>query len=155
MSTFDVDVSNTLVSATITATEVSGYVGGIVAFLYGFRLPSLTGGSGDGPVGGENIHNPDADVALMGLVFNRSADNYASSDTKVPQYNLCIEALAEYFGFMYINQSNVITKENCTLYTHTGDTDSMGERYLHPNKEGHRVMFEELIRTLYADLKNK
>ena len=72
MSTFDVDVSNTLVSATITATEVSGYVGGIVAFLYGFRLPSLTGDSGDDPVGVGNIHNVSQMLNITNCIVSSS-----------------------------------------------------------------------------------
>ncbi len=96
-------------------------------------------------------------IALVTLTYNGSNSNYASSNKWVPQYNVCIRALAEYFGMLVVEQQNVINKDNFAQYMQKGDPDADGvtERLIHPNTEGHRVLYEEIIRTLYKDLKNK
>ena len=87
-----------------------------------------------------------AKIICVGLAFNGAKADYPSADKWVPLYNESIRAMADYLGITYVEQSNVITNENCHAYMH--DT-----RYLHPNAHGHRLIFEEIIRTLYEEIK--
>ncbi len=100
----------------------------------------------------------DAKVVCITLTHNGAKVNYASSDERVPVYNECIKAIAEYFGALVVEQRNVIDAENYPSYMHAGDKDgapnNANERFLHPNAHGHKVLFEEIIRTLYADIQN-
>ncbi len=100
----------------------------------------------------------DAKVVCITLTHNGAKVNYASSDERVPVYNECIKAIAEYFDALVVEQRNVIDAENYASYMHAGDKDgapnNANERFLHPNAHGHKVLFEEIIRTLYADIQN-
>jgi lysophospholipase L1-like esterase len=88
---------------------------------------------------------PGAKIVCVGLAHNGAKADYPSADKWVPLYNESIRAISDYMGFTYVEQSNVITNENCHAYMH--DT-----RYLHPNAYGHRLIFEEIIRTLYKEI---
>jgi lysophospholipase L1-like esterase len=87
-----------------------------------------------------------AKIICVGLAHNGAKADYPSADKWVPLYNESIRAIADYLGVTYVEQSNVITNENCHAYMH--DT-----RYLHPNAHGHRLIFEEIVRTLYEEIK--
>ena len=85
---------------------------------------------------------PNAKVACMTLV---EALGYPNTTKWVPLYNQVIRALADYFGLLVIEQGNVISTDNYMTYMHDN-------RILHPNAAGHELIFEEVVRTLYADL---
>ena len=90
---------------------------------------------------------PEAKIVCIDLVENGGKADYPSADKWVPLYNEVILALGEYFDIPVVHQHNVIDSDNYHSYTHD-------LRYMHPNAYGHRVIFEELVRTLYADLQN-
>jgi lysophospholipase L1-like esterase len=89
---------------------------------------------------------PAAKIVCIGLAHNGAKADYPSADKWVPLYNESIRAITDYLGITYVDQSKVITNENCHAYMH--DT-----RYLHPNAHGHRLIFEEIVRTLYEEIK--
>ena len=88
---------------------------------------------------------PDAKVVCIQLVENGS---YTNNYTNIKLYNKAINAIAEYYGLPVVEQKNVINPQNYHVYMHDN-------RILHPNANGHRVLFEELVRTLYRDLEDK
>ncbi len=100
----------------------------------------------------------DAKIVCITLTHNGAKVNYASADERVPVYDECIKAIAEYFDALVVEQRNVIDAENYASYMHSGDKDGKpndaNERFIHPNAHGHKVLFEEIIRTLYADIQN-
>lgn len=88
---------------------------------------------------------PDAKMICVSLAHNGAKADYPSADKWVPQYNAAMKAMADYLDITFVDQTNVITGENCHAYMH--DT-----RYLHPNSHGHKLIFEEIVRTLYREL---
>ena len=78
----------------------------------------------------------------ISLVSNKIAERNGSD---VEEYNYVIKALADYFGIFYVDQGNVITKDNREVYMIDGDV-------VHPNVAGHGLIFEEIVRTLYMDI---
>ena len=92
----------------------------------------------------------DSKIVLFELVENGAYlhNGYVNANTLVPQYNVVINALAEYFGMPVVKQYTLIDHTNYDQYMHD-------YRLLHPNAAGHEVMYKELIRTLYADLNKK
>ena len=89
---------------------------------------------------------PSAKIVCIGLAHNGAKADYPSADKWVPLYNESIRAITDCLDITYVDQSRVITNENCHAYMH--DT-----RYLHPNAHGHRLIFEEIVRTLYEEIK--
>ena len=85
---------------------------------------------------------PNAKVVCVSLVSNKLGERNGAD---VEKYNVIIKALAEYFDALYVDQGNVITVDNRALYMMDGDL-------IHPNYAGHGLIFEEIIRTLYADI---
>lgn len=61
----------------------------------------------------------------------------------VPAFNTCITAIAEYFGATVVHSENVIYKATGWAYFHD-------ESLVHPNISGHKKLFEEIARTMYA-----
>ena len=92
------------------------------------------------------LEYPGAKIICVGLAHNGAKADYPSADKWVPLYNESIRAITDYLGITYVEQSNVITNENCHAYMHD-------MRYLHPNAHGHRLIFEEIIRALYEEIK--
>ena len=92
----------------------------------------------------------DSKIVLFELVENGAYlhNGYVNANTLVPQYNVVINALAEYFGMPVVKQYTLIDHTNYDQYMHD-------YRLLHPNAAGHEVMYKELVRTLYADLNKK
>ena len=84
---------------------------------------------------------PDAEIVCIGLtdyIYRGDACRDA-----IVQYNKAIKALTEYFDIPMVNQKNVINATNYTEYTMDGEA-------IHPNAAGFKVMYEEIVRTLYA-----
>lgn len=88
---------------------------------------------------------PDAEIVCVGLTVSKTQDYCYYIDKWVPLYNRAMKAIAEYLGAVVVDQVNVIDGDNCHAYTHD-------ENYDHPNAHGHRVIFEEIIRTLYKKI---
>ena len=84
----------------------------------------------------------DAKVVCISLVSNKLGER---NNCDVEQYNFVIKALANYFGALYVEQGNVINADNRADYMMDGDA-------IHPNYAGHGLIFEEIVRTLYADI---
>lgn len=89
---------------------------------------------------------PEAKIVCIGLTYSSAKNN-----TWIPLYNQAIEVIAGYLGITYVNQQNVISKDNYHAYMH----DSGTSYYLHPNAYGHRLIFEEIVRTLYREIQSK
>ncbi len=87
---------------------------------------------------------PDAKIVVMSLAVN-SHSSYPSCTFRVPEYNEVIKELCEYFGCVYVDQTAIMDASNSSAYTLDG---------IHPNSEGHRLMFEAAINAIYADLQN-
>ena len=88
---------------------------------------------------------PDAKIVCMSLVLNGAQENYYNVDKWVPLYNRAMKAMTDYLGITYVDQTDVVTGENCHAYMHD-------LRYLHPNAHGHELMFKAIIRTLYQEI---
>ncbi|MBQ9783463.1 MAG: hypothetical protein IJW44_02980 [Clostridia bacterium] len=87
---------------------------------------------------------PDAEIWCMTLTYNKDSRFTEAAMTK---YNLCITALANYFGCNVIDQTKgYITPFNCVRYS----CDNKG---LHPNPTGHALMEKHIVETLYAKSK--
>jgi hypothetical protein len=87
---------------------------------------------------------PAAKIVCVGLCHNGAKEDYKQADKWVPLYNQAIQAITNYLGITYVDQNSVITAQNNHAYMHD-------MRYLHPNAHGHRIIFEEIIRTLYKE----
>ncbi len=101
---------------------------------------------------------PAAKIVCVGLVLNGAENFYYNCDKWVPLYNEALKAMTDYLGITYVDQTNVITGENCHAYMHDygkqqhSDGQMKYWGYLHPNAHGHRVIFEEIVRTLYKEI---
>ena len=85
-----------------------------------------------------------AEVWCVGLIKDTRT---AVTNDKINNFNLCISALADYFGANYISQdSNEIKQHNSLAYSM--DMDS-----LHPNAAGHRLLERLIINEWYKKIK--
>lgn len=83
---------------------------------------------------------PNADVFC--ITFAPNADSRCTQK-KLNEYGRCVRALAEYFGFGIVDQSEgVVGFENCLSYT----GESQG---LHGSSWGHQKLEELVIRSIY------
>jgi lysophospholipase L1-like esterase len=88
---------------------------------------------------------PDAKIVCVGLTLN-NADNYKNDTAFVPDYNETIVNLSGHFNTVYVDQMSAINESNYDKYM--GD----GAR-LHPNAAGREVIFKEIVKALYYDIK--
>ena len=88
---------------------------------------------------------PDAKIVCVGLTTNYGKEDYPNADTLVPQYNAAIQDLCKKYDTIYVDQASVINASNYQSYMHDN-------RVLHPNANGHKAIFEQIVRALYADL---
>lgn len=85
-----------------------------------------------------------AEVWCMGLIKDTRT---AVTNEKINNFNLCISALADYFGANYISQdNNEIKQHNAYAY-------SMDMNCLHPNAAGHRLLERLIINEWYKKIK--
>ncbi len=102
---------------------------------------------------------PAAKIVCMDLVLNGAEAFYYNCDKLVPLYNQALKAITDYLGITLVEQSKVVTGDNCHAYMHDygqqkhSDGQMKYWGYLHPNARGHRIMFEEIVKTLYSELK--
>lgn len=89
----------------------------------------------------------DAKIVCVGLTTNYGKEHYPNADTLVPQYNKALKELCAKYGTLYVDQERVINASNYQSYMHD-------YRVLHPNAAGHELIFREIVKALYADLKN-
>ena len=89
----------------------------------------------------------DAKVVCVGLTVNTN-NNYKDCTELVPKHNESMLHITKHFGALYVDQYSAINESN--LKTYMGDGAGS---YLHPNSAGHGVLFEEIVKVLYADLK--
>ena len=96
------------------------------------------------------IHYDDAEIYCFTLLKNYSTNfNNAANIDKLNHYNMCIRAIADYFGVGLIDQQKGIMNES-NIFTYGLDPSA-----LHPNMKGHEAMAKHIINTLYDNLKIK
>ena len=83
-----------------------------------------------------------AKIVCISLVTNEFAKRNQAS---VEEYNYVIKVLAEYFDGIYVEQGNVINDN--ILATSMLDADR-----IYPDNGAHKLIFEEIIRAIYADI---
>lgn len=76
-----------------------------------------------------------ADIVCIGLMFNK-----ANTEQKVVQYNVCMKALATYFGAVFIDpyESTDMSAGNRHGFT-------VDENFIHPNAAGHYQLTKALL----------
>ena len=101
---------------------------------------------------------PDAKIVCLDLVPNKAENFYYNCDVLVPLYNQVLNALTGYLDITLVEQSKVVNETNCVSYMHDYGTQQHSDGtskywgFLHPNAHGHQIMFEEIVKALYAEL---
>lgn len=87
---------------------------------------------------------PDAEIYCLTYQENNHTN---TTKEKLNRFSSSITAIAEYFGATVVDQSkDVITQANVHAYA-----DAMNS--LHPNAGGHAIMAENIIKTMYGNVK--
>lgn len=81
-----------------------------------------------------------ADVLCMSLMLNK-----AWQADKVSQYNICIQAIAEYFGGTYLDLYGQTDMSQTNMHAYTVDAN-----LIHPNAAGHYQITKALLSKLLA-----
>ena len=92
---------------------------------------------------------PDAKVVCVGLTVNTN-NNYKDCTELVPKHNESMTYITKQMGTLYVDQYSAINESNLKNYMGDG-----AGSYLHPNNAGHKVLFEEIVKVLYKDIKSQ
>ncbi|MBE6630059.1 MAG: hypothetical protein E7624_04335 [Ruminococcaceae bacterium] len=89
---------------------------------------------------------PDAEICIVNLI---QTNNTVRTGELVHKANVCLAALAEYYGVMVADQANnTVNRGNCHYY----GADEATPQSLHPNLMGHAMLTKLIVETLYENL---